>query len=174
MGPRFLRTTPLLHTNAYSSVKNFLKELLHKKLAHHQMHPNDPIEPLFKELSPSEVVDGLRHQLEAFWRNELPFKEPVKDRDPLGWWEALQKHPHAQVLAVHCPQSLICQYTLLNHDFQHLSIQMFSVLVNSMPDERTNSTITWFNSPLRGSQNAQTLVDMIQVGQWYRKHQVHV
>jgi len=41
-----------------------------------------------------------------------------------------------------------------------------------MPDERTNSTITWFNSPLRGNQNAQTLVDMIQVGQWYGKHQV--
>ena len=40
-----------------------------------------------------------------------------------------------------------------------------------MPDERTNSTITWFNSPIRGSQNAQTLVDMIQIGQWYGKHQ---
>ena len=41
-----------------------------------------------------------------------------------------------------------------------------------MPDERTNSTITWFNSPLRGNQDAQTLVDMIQIGQWYGKHQV--
>jgi hypothetical protein len=40
-----------------------------------------------------------------------------------------------------------------------------------MPEERTNSTITWFNSPTRGSQNAQMLVDMIQIGQWYRKHQ---
>jgi len=33
--------------------------------------------------------------------------------------------------------------------------------------------ITWFNSvlpPLRGNQNAQTLVDMIQIGQWYNKH----
>jgi hypothetical protein len=89
MGPRFLGTTPLLYTNAYSCVKIFLKELLCKKLARHQTHPDDPIEPLFKELSPSEVVDGLRHQLEAFWHNEWPFKEPVKDGDPLGWWEAL-------------------------------------------------------------------------------------
>jgi hypothetical protein len=40
-----------------------------------------------------------------------------------------------------------------------------------MPDIRTNSTITWFNSPTRGSQNAQTLVNMIQIGQWYGKHQ---
>jgi hypothetical protein len=43
-----------------------------------------------------------------------------------------------------------------------------------MPDERTNSNITWFNSPLRGNQNAQTLVDMIQVGQWYGQHEVSV
>ena len=41
-----------------------------------------------------------------------------------------------------------------------------------MPDERTNSDITWFNSPLRGNQNAQTLIDMIQVGQWYGQHEV--
>ena len=39
-----------------------------------------------------------------------------------------------------------------------------------MPDERTNSTITWLNSPIRGNQKAQTLVDMTQVGQWYGKH----
>ena len=39
-----------------------------------------------------------------------------------------------------------------------------------MPDERTNSTTTWLNSPICGNQKAQTLVDMIQVGQWYGKH----
>ena len=43
-----------------------------------------------------------------------------------------------------------------------------------MPDERTNSIITWLNSPIWGNQKAQleTLVDMIQVGQleWYGKH----
>jgi len=43
-----------------------------------------------------------------------------------------------------------------------------------MPDERTNSTITWFNSALPGNQSAQTLIDMIQVGQWWGKHLVCV
>ena len=43
-----------------------------------------------------------------------------------------------------------------------------------MPDERTNSTITWFNSALRGNQNSQTLIDMIQVGQWYDQHEVSI
>jgi hypothetical protein len=41
-----------------------------------------------------------------------------------------------------------------------------------MPDERTNSTITWLNSAIHGNQKAQTLIDMIQIGQWYGKHQV--
>jgi len=40
-----------------------------------------------------------------------------------------------------------------------------------MPDKCTNLTITWFNSPTQGSQNAQMLIDMIQIGQWYGKHQ---
>jgi hypothetical protein len=39
MGPRFLGTAPLLYTNAYSHVKKFLKELLHKK------SPNAPRQP---------------------------------------------------------------------------------------------------------------------------------
>jgi hypothetical protein len=41
-----------------------------------------------------------------------------------------------------------------------------------MPDERTNSTITWFNSPTRGNQVTRTIVDMLKVGQWYGKHDV--
>ncbi|KAG1824357.1 uncharacterized protein BJ212DRAFT_1295544 [Suillus subaureus] len=36
-----------------------------------------------------------------------------------------------------------------------------------MPDERTGSRLTWLNSAICGNQNAQTLVDMIQIGQWY-------
>ena len=53
-----------------------------------------------------------------------------------------------------------------------LAIKVFSVLVNSMPDERTGSKITWFNSPLCANQDVSTLVNMIQVGQWYGVHKV--
>lgn len=53
-----------------------------------------------------------------------------------------------------------------------LAIKIYSALVNSMPDERTGSNITWFNSPLRGNQHVSTLVNMIQVGQWYGVHAV--
>jgi hypothetical protein len=43
-----------------------------------------------------------------------------------------------------------------------------------MPDKRTGSKITWFNSPLRVKQDVSTLVNMIQVGQWYGVHKVRV
>lgn len=43
-----------------------------------------------------------------------------------------------------------------------------------MTDERTNSFLTWFNSALRGNQTVETLTDMIQIGQWYGKHQVTI
>jgi len=46
------------------------------------------------------------------------------------------------------------------------------MLINLMPDECTNSTITWFNSTLHGNQKAQILVNMIQSGQWYGNHEV--
>lgn len=45
-----------------------------------------------------------------------------------------------------------------------LGIRIFGILVNSMPDERTNSNITWFNSALRGNQKQEGLLDMIMVG----------
>ena len=60
----------------------------------------------------------------------------------------------------------LCCFTL---NSQTLAIKIYAILVNSMPDERTGSTLTWFNSPLRANQDVQTLVDMIQIGQWYGK-----
>lgn len=55
---------------------------------------------------------------------------------------------------------------------QMLAVKIFSVLVNSMPDERTGSRFTWLNSGLRGCQLPQNLIDMVQVGQWYGTHAV--
>ncbi|KAJ7440728.1 hypothetical protein FB451DRAFT_1377452 [Mycena latifolia] len=49
-------------------------------------------------------------------------------------------------------------------------IRIFGILANSMPDERTKSNITWFNSPLRGNRKAENLLDMILVGKWHTYH----
>ncbi|KAG1891136.1 ribonuclease H-like domain-containing protein [Suillus subluteus] len=152
LSQRTSQRTPLPYPHAYTRVKDFLKEQLQKDLANYVTNPDSALPAsIFKVLSAAEIASGLRHQIEAFWCDEWPFNQQVKEGNPLAWWESLQNHLHARVLA-------------------HLAIKLFSVLVNSMPDERTNSTITWFNSPIRGNQNAQTLVDMIQIGQWYGKH----
>ncbi|KIN98369.1 hypothetical protein M404DRAFT_10556 [Pisolithus tinctorius Marx 270] len=107
------------------------------------------------EYGPTCTVDELHLQIDAFWRQEHPFNRPMKDGNTLAWWQAFKHHPGAQVLAA-------------------LAVKIFSVLVNSMPDERTGSTFTWLNSPTCGNQNAQTLIDMVRIGQWYKDHaQVH-
>ncbi|TFK52816.1 hypothetical protein OE88DRAFT_1608814, partial [Heliocybe sulcata] len=92
-----------------------------------------------------------RAQLLVFWRNQYPFDQPLDGQDTLTWWEGLQHHPSADILAM-------------------LAIRIFSILVNSMADERTGSRMTWLNSPLRGNQQVRSLTDMIMIGQWYGTH----
>ncbi|KAL5476496.1 hypothetical protein ACEPAI_3353 [Sanghuangporus weigelae] len=48
-----------------------------------------------------------------------------------------------------------------------LARSLFELLPNSMADERTASTMNWFNSPLRNKQDASTIVRMMTVRQWY-------
>ncbi|KAJ6607061.1 ribonuclease H-like domain-containing protein [Mycena sp. CBHHK59/15] len=142
---------PVRFPRAYERVKDFLKNMLRAMIDRLQTHPAEPVHPVIQDLGPAETVKEFRRQLESFWRNEWPFNQAISDGNSLAWWKSLEQHPQARVLAI-------------------LAIKIFSMLVNSMPDERTNSHLTWFNSPLRGNQKAETLVDMIQIGQWYGKH----
>ncbi|KAF8580210.1 hypothetical protein K439DRAFT_1662869 [Ramaria rubella] len=66
----------------------------------------------------------------------------------LKWWQRLAQNDKAQVSAL-------------------LAIKLYSIVPNSMCDERTGSTFTWLNSALRNRQKVPTLVDMVQVRQWY-------
>jgi len=75
---------------------------------------------------------------------------------------------HANLISVSL--QFVCGCNFNKTLTQMFASRIFSILINSMPDERTNSTITWFNSPYRGNQLAGNLVDMIQVGQWYGVH----
>ncbi|KAF7985089.1 hypothetical protein HWV62_8971 [Athelia sp. TMB] len=136
---------PIPFAGAYNRVKEYLKNMLSKFITWYQAHPDDRRDPAFANLQLADIVEGLKQQLPAFWQGEWPFNQPsIEGGDPLVWWTGLRFHPQGRVMAF-------------------LAIKLFSMLVNSMPDERTNSTFTWFNSPLRGSQNMRTLSDMIQV-----------
>jgi hypothetical protein len=65
-----------------------------------QQLPQEKVHPVLQVLKPNEVVNGFKRQLELFWRAEWPFNESSPDLDPLKWWQDLQSHPQARVLAV--------------------------------------------------------------------------
>ncbi|KAF8187082.1 hypothetical protein K438DRAFT_2019749 [Mycena galopus ATCC 62051] len=84
------------------------------------------------------------------------------------------------VIEIDCPdppavKDTFSQLATLKHNItgsvlQMLTVHIFGILANSMPDERMNSNITWFNSPLQGNQKAENLLDMILVRQWHTYH----
>ena len=55
-----------------------------------------------------------------------------------------------------------------SQNFQHLASKLFSIVPNSMAEERTVSTFTWLNSRLRNNQSVETLVEQTQIRQWHR------
>ncbi|KAI0755573.1 ribonuclease H-like domain-containing protein [Fomes fomentarius] len=109
------------------------------------------VKEFLKILLRAEVDKGTTSPLMAYARGEWPFQDPLGvegERPVLNWWLNLEKHPHARVLAM-------------------LTIKLYLIAVNSMADERTASNFTWFNLAIRNRQEVRTLVDMIQVRQWY-------
>ncbi|KAF9521628.1 hypothetical protein CPB83DRAFT_900472 [Crepidotus variabilis] len=146
-------------TQAYDVLRNYLRDMLHPMLEQIEKAPHDVSigHPLLREKGIALSVKDLKSQIEGFWADSYPFH--VRDhglvKDPLSWWKNVAKHDSTDVLGL-------------------LAVRIFSILVNSMPDERTNSAITWLNSPTRGNQKTSTIVDMIQVGQWYGKHEKSV
>ena len=70
--------------------------MLRPEVERHETHPILAL----KHLTAAQIVDGLRVQLDAFWRNEWPFDQQVENNDALSWWESLRCHTHARVLAV--------------------------------------------------------------------------
>jgi hypothetical protein len=87
---------PLPYPSAHKRVKDFLKEMLRPEVERHEIRPI----PALQQLTPAQIVDGLRRQLDAYWRNEWPFDQQVENHDPLAWWESLRYHSHARVLSV--------------------------------------------------------------------------
>ena len=158
------------------TLKNYLREMLRALLKVIEDSPNDESvgHPLLRTKGAYQSVQDLKSQINGFWKGDYPFRVDKRGdiHDPLRYWQGLAMHDSADVLGVSCSPSCSTTYKSLmeSNANQILGIKIFSILVNSMPDERTNSTITWLNSPIRGNQKTRTLIDMIQVGQWYGKH----
>ncbi|RXW20375.1 hypothetical protein EST38_g5489 [Candolleomyces aberdarensis] len=131
------------YEDAFNIMKNFLKAAL-IEMCNAAEKDITKADPLFAKLAldlglklETDIEDIIAHvsfkfkdELESFWRGDSPFNLPVKSLDPQDWWTTIQDDSRTLILA-------------------RLAIKIFSCLINSMPDERTNSAITWLNSPLR-------------------------
>ncbi|KAF7973530.1 hypothetical protein HWV62_4271 [Athelia sp. TMB] len=93
--------------------------------------------PRLAGILPRDAVVELKTQLADYRLRVDPFNRPIRAGETaLAWWTSVQKNPHAQVLGA-------------------LAIKLFSVVPNSMEDERTVSTITWLNSAARSCQEPE-------------------
>ncbi|KAJ7215069.1 ribonuclease H-like domain-containing protein, partial [Mycena pura] len=143
-----VRSATEIYRSAFNHVADYLQEILKELLERLEKDP-EHAHPVFVGQDPAVVAEEWYSQLCAFWTGQYPFDLAIRDGDARKWWQTLVGHPLARFLAV----------TVL---------KLFSLTVNSMADERTNSMVTWMNSPLRGRQSVQTIQDMVQVGQFHR------
>ncbi|KAJ7023185.1 ribonuclease H-like domain-containing protein [Mycena alexandri] len=89
-----------------------------------------------------DVLDALRTQFEAYTRQHPPFSARQKSwTKPYLYWTAMLAHVDSGVLAF-------------------VAVKIFAILPNSMPEERTVSRFTGYNSADRGSQEASSVVAM--------------
>ncbi|KAJ3792320.1 ribonuclease H-like domain-containing protein [Lentinula aff. detonsa] len=145
----------VLHPKAFQRAKGFLKTVLRNEVAALSEYDDkallhDLLQTRYHRKD--ELVKAFSSQLLTFGRNQFPFKSGCnKNANPLQWWKRLTHDENADVLATIC-------------------VKVFAILPNSMPDERTVSEFTRQNSSLRGNQSVSTLVDIVQVGQWYKIH----
>ncbi|KDQ16586.1 hypothetical protein BOTBODRAFT_107033 [Botryobasidium botryosum FD-172 SS1] len=111
--------------------------------------------PIFSTYDDAQDVRFTLHQQFAAYARQLhPFNrhrgEPAMD-----YWKKLKDDPDASILAL-------------------LAIKLFSLVPNSMAEERTVSTFTRLNTKARACQKASTIVQMTRIQQHYKREKSKV
>ncbi|KAG9083595.1 hypothetical protein FRC06_004466 [Ceratobasidium sp. 370] len=124
----------------YEVAGGYLGELLHHeiksgRLPDHITGPYPTVPTIFEE---------FQTEFEAFVRQCSPFDRYLQSKSAFEYWTSLSRHFDAFVLS-------------------YLAIKLYSIVPNSMAEERTVSNFTKLNSPDRGRQKASTIVYMTQV-----------
>ncbi|KAF6748269.1 ribonuclease H-like domain-containing protein [Ephemerocybe angulata] len=148
------RTGTMPFRSAYCKVRDYLRDSLRAMCQFAERYPTEG-EPLLVEIGSAEAIDRLKAQLPAFWLGSGIWlaNKSLKADSAYDWWIAVGRMPDADVLSL-------------------LATKVFGTLTNSMPDERTNSAITWLNSAIRGTQLPDTVVNNLHIRQWYLSHAV--
>ncbi|CDO69056.1 hypothetical protein BN946_scf184992.g5 [Trametes cinnabarina] len=106
--------------------------------------------PQLASLRPVQALKLLQQELKDYTALRDPFDRPFHPEKPtVQWWRKVMKGRDAlKVLPV-------------------LAIKIFSVVPNSMADERLMSVISWINGPRRSGQDVQTVADHLTIRQHY-------
>ncbi|KAF8595919.1 hypothetical protein BDV93DRAFT_514577 [Ceratobasidium sp. AG-I] len=96
------------------------------------------------------IIREYRFQFMNYVPQTAPFDRYITQQTALVYWRKLARHADAQIIAF-------------------LAIKLYSVVPNSMAEERTVSNFTKLNSTDRGRQKTSTLVYMTQVRQHHQR-----
>ncbi|KAG8779902.1 hypothetical protein FRC12_023728 [Ceratobasidium sp. 428] len=94
------------------------------------------------------IIERFKSQVGSYARDERPFKlnVPAASIDPIKYWSKLLRHPDACFLAP-------------------VAVKLFSLVPNSMAEERTVSCISRMNTKDCSCQKISTLIQMTQIRQ---------
>ncbi|KAJ7587691.1 hypothetical protein C8J56DRAFT_890589 [Mycena floridula] len=131
---------------AYTKVSQCLVELLAEEIQSGRKAP----EFLAYETG-ADIIQALKSQMERYTRQQAPFSARSPDwTKPMLYWKAMLNEPEARILAF-------------------IAVKIFSVLPNSMAEERTVSTFTRMDTADHATHNAASVVDQTKIRQYYHR-----
>ncbi|KAF8176825.1 ribonuclease H-like domain-containing protein [Mycena galopus ATCC 62051] len=134
---------------AYTKVGLFLLTVLPKELRAGRKHP-----AFVAYSSGNQILDAFKVPFESYTRQCPPFSaRSTVWSQPIQYWTAMSQQPEASILAL-------------------LAIKIFSILPNSMAEERTVSRFTHNDSVDQASQDASTIVNLTKIYQHIRREQL--
>lgn len=98
------------------------------------------------------VLNVFRSQFMSYARGDLPFTQSRVVKAPMAYWKDLQHNPNVCIVAVRIACYHRRRIAIDIFFDQHLGIKLFSIVPNSMAEERTMPDFTKLNSPDRASQ----------------------
>ncbi|KAG0701296.1 hypothetical protein DFH29DRAFT_755081, partial [Suillus ampliporus] len=102
-------------------------------------------------LSISEANTRLKDLVKKYLKKVYPFDRELRtDESAYEWWSYMDKDRSGDAQPL------------------RLAVRISALVPNSMADERTGSTFTWLNSPLRSRQQVKTFVRTVQIRSWYK------
>lgn len=114
-------------------------------------------------------------ELMKYARGMYPYSDRLSETGlALNWWRDIQsmQQEDAEILPVskYIVFIQLHRHSLVSY-FQILAIKLFSVRVNSMPEERTVSSFTWLTPSLRAAIKIGQVGAQTQIRQFYATEQ---